>query len=219
MKAHTDRDKLPGNKLGSREIPTRVITLTKPYEALIFDFDGTLVDSVPAHLKTWQETFADYGLQIEREAIRPYVGMSPWDICAAVAAEYNLDLDVDTVTKEKSNRFLENLDRVTLIDPVLSIVRQHYQKLPMAVATGNLYFVAEKTMRQKQIFHYFDVIVSSKEMEHGKPAPDVFLEAARRIGISPEKCCAFEDTEVGMLAAQNAGMDVVCVQDLIAEGS
>ncbi|MBN2554295.1 MAG: HAD family phosphatase [Anaerolineales bacterium] len=196
-----------------------MITLTKPYAALIFDFDGTLVDSVPAHLETWQETFAAYGLEIEREAIRPYVGMSPWEICAAIATEYNLDIDVDRITNEKADRFLENLDRVTLIDPVLAIVRRHYRKLPMAVATGNLYFVAEMTMRKKNIFHYFDVIVSSKEMEHGKPAPDVFLEAARRIGISPEKCCAFEDTEVGMLSAQNAGMDVVCVQDLIAEGS
>lgn len=185
------------------------------YAALVFDFDGTLVDSLPAHLKSWQVTMLEYGVDMTVEDFHPYRGISPWEICSSLAKEYKLDIDIEDVTRQKARRYLEYLDMVTVYEPILEIVRNHHGVIPMAVATGNYRWVAEQTLQAKQILHYFDVVISSREVKKDKPAPDVFLEAAQRMGVSPVKCCAFEDTDIGEQAARSAGMDVVRIQTLL----
>jgi len=186
------------------------------YSALLFDFDGTLVDSLPAHLKAWQVTMRALGVKLSLETFQQFSGISPWEICASLVAMYDLDVDIEDVTERKARCYLEFLDMVSVHKPVLEIVRENYGKIPLAVATGNYAWLADETLRAKNIRHYFDVVVSSREVPHNKPAPDVFLEAARRIGQPPGMCCAFEDTDRGEEAARSAGMDVVRIQDLLA---
>jgi len=185
----------------------------KSYKALVFDFDGTLVNSISAHLQAWQDVMAGFGVYMEAESFRKYVGTSPWEICATLAEEHHLSIDIEAVTEKKARRYLEYLDRVTLIEPVVQIAREQYGKVPLAVATGNLQWVAEETLKVKGIRQYFELVLSSKDMPQSKPAPDVYLEAARRMGISPRDCCAFEDSPVGLQAARDAGMDVVNVHE------
>lgn len=192
-----------------------VVSRNTAYAALVFDFDGTLVDSLPAHLKAWQVTMLDYGVDMTVEDFYPYRGISPWEICSTLAEKYQLDIDIEEVTRQKARRYLDYLDMVTVHDPILEIVRDHHGVIPMAVATGNYGWVAEQTLVAKHMLHYFDVVISSKEVKLDKPAPDVFLEAAQRMGVPPTKCCAFEDTDIGEQAARSAGMDVVRIQTLL----
>lgn len=158
---------------------------------------------------------AEYGVHMEAESFRKYAGTSPWEICATLAEEFQLSIDIEAVSEKKARRYLDYLDMVTVIEPVVRIAREQYGKTPLAVATGNLQWVAEETLKAKGIIQYFEMVLSSKEMPRSKPAPDVYLETARRMGVSPGDCCAFEDSLVGLQSARDAGMDVVNIHELV----
>jgi len=106
---------------------------------------------------------------------------------------------------------LEVLDTVELLEEVASFARENRGKIPMAVASGGSRVVVEKTLQSVGISDWFDEVVSSDEVENGKPAPDIFLETALRLGVAPEDCVVFEDGRAGIAAARSAGMEVVVV--------
>jgi HAD superfamily hydrolase (TIGR01509 family) len=85
----------------------------------------------------------------------------------------------------------------------------------MAVASGGLKHIIEQVLEHLRIRHFFDAIVTSEDVKHQKPAPDIFLEAARRIGVAPENCRGYEDTDLGMQAIRSAGMEAIDVRDLL----
>jgi beta-phosphoglucomutase-like phosphatase (HAD superfamily) len=101
------------------------------------------------------------------------------------------------------------------IKAVVAIAREHHGKLPMGVASGGNRGVIEQVLKQLEIRHLFKAIVTSEEVTNQKPAPDIFLEAARRIGVAPQHCRAFEDTDLGMQAIRAAGMEAVDVRELV----
>jgi beta-phosphoglucomutase-like phosphatase (HAD superfamily) len=104
------------------------------------------------------------------------------------------------------------MPEVRRIDRVVEIALQSHGVLPMAVASGGLKHVIEQVLEVIGIRHLFSAIVTSEDVVHNKPAPDIFLEAARRIGVAPEHCRAYEDTDLGMQAIRAAGMDAVDVR-------
>ena len=105
------------------------------------------------------------------------------------------------------------------IPEVMQIVRDNHGKLPMAVASGGTHETVEGILQQCGIRHYFDAIVTSQDVDNPKPAPDTFLEAARRINVAPEKCRAYEDADMGMKAILAAGMEAVDVREMLTEAS
>ena len=106
------------------------------------------------------------------------------------------------LSAEKESLFHEMLHLVRPIEPVVEVVREHRGKLPLAVATGAVRSVCEKILVQIGLSETFDTIVSSEDVERHKPAPDVFLEAARRLGVDPRDCRVYEDTDPGIEAAR-----------------
>jgi len=184
------------------------------YDAVVFDLDGTLVDSMPAHFEAWREALskANAPKDILPEDVFYAMGGRPTkDIVKELNGEHNLQMDPDVISMAKREAFLKNLDKVELIDDVVDFAKSLRGKMPLAIATGGSRVVVEKTLQYLELSDLFDEVVTADDVKCGKPAPDVFLEAASRIGVPAEKCLALEDAPAGMMAAQSAGMKVVSV--------
>lgn len=192
---------------------TRIEFPEDGFEGLVFDLDGTLVDSMPAHFEAWCEALAAHGAAgIFGEDIFYAMGGRPGhDIVNDLNGEHGLRLDPDVVLLSKREAFGRNLHKVTLYEEVVDFLRHHAGKVPIAVATGSHRLGAERTLQAVGLSDLIDEVVTSDDVANGKPAPDIFFEAASRIEIAPEKCVAFEDAPAGIIAAQAAGMKVVAV--------
>jgi len=135
---------------------------------------------------------------------------------ACVERPWRLSIDPIAVSREKEEEYLKLMAQVGPIHEVVEIATDHAGKLPMAVASGGTRPIIEKVLRHLNIGGLFAAVVTSEDVVHQKPAPDIFLEAARRLGVRPENCRAYEDTDLGLTAIRTAGMDAVDVRTLIA---
>ncbi len=193
--------------IGSLTLPT------DGFDAVIFDCDGTLVDSMPAHFEAWCEALALYGAGgVFKEDVFFAMGGRPTrDIVVELNDEYGLHLDPEAVAFAKREAFLRRLETITLIDEVAAFAESLRGKVPMAIASGGGRMVVEKTLRIVGVSDWFDEVVTADDVSEGKPAPDVFLKASRLLGVVPSKCLALDDAPAGILAAQRAGMQVICI--------
>jgi HAD superfamily hydrolase (TIGR01509 family) len=190
------------------------ITLpTGGFDAVIFDCDGTLVDSMPAHFEAWCEALSIHGAGgIFKEDVFMAMGGRPTrDIVVEINDEYDLRLDPEAVAFAKREAFLKRIHSLTLIDEIAAFAESLRGKVPMAIASGGSRMVVEKTLRVVGISDWFDEVVTADDVREGKPAPDIFLHAARLLGAVPARCLAFDDAPAGILAAQRAGMQVIAV--------
>jgi len=192
-------------KVGSLNIPSQ------QFSAIIFDCDGTLVNSMPAHFQAWCEALAQFGAAnvLAEDVFYAMGGRPTKDIVLELNAEYGLKLDPSRVALSKREAFLRKLHQVELIEEVADFARSQRGKVPMGIATGGSRFVIEKTLQIVGVSDWFDEVITADDVVHGKPAPDIYLEAARRLGVSPMKCLALEDAPAGIESARAAGMMVV----------
>jgi HAD superfamily hydrolase (TIGR01509 family) len=183
------------------------------FNGVIFDCDGTLVDSMPAHFEAWCEALALYGAGgVFKEDVFFAMGGRPTlDIVVELNDEYDLRLDPAAVAFAKREAFLKKLPTVTLIEEVANFAESLRGKVPMAIATGGSRMVIEKTLKVVGISDWFDEVVTADDVAEGKPAPDIFLRAAELLGVDPTQCLALEDAPAGILAAQRAGMQVIAI--------
>ena len=187
---------------------------TEGYKAVIFDLDGTLVDSMPAHFEAWRKALAKARApkDVFPEDVFYAMGGRPTkDIVVELNGEHNLHIDPEFVSLAKREAYLSSLDKIEVIEDVVDFARSLRGKMPLGVATGGSRVVVEKTLQAVGLSDLFDEVVTANDVECGKPAPDVYLEVAQRLGVAPEDCLAFEDAPAGMMAAQSAGMKVVAV--------
>ena len=184
------------------------------YDALIFDCDGTLADTMPAHYTTWKEVLSRHGIPFSLERFYSLGGVPAKEVVDIVAGEAGVRVDVTAVAEEKDRAFMDCLDTVQPVESVAAVAREFRGRIPMAVATGSHRELAEKTLELIGMAGWFDTIVSAEDVVNPKPAPDIFLEAARRLGIEPDRCCVYEDADLGILGARKAGMDVVDVRGM-----
>lgn len=182
-------------------------------EAVIFDCDGTLVNSMPAHFEAWCEALSYYGADnvFQEDVFYAMGGRPTKDIVVDLNSDYGLKLDPDAVAMKKREAYLQHLGSIELIDEVVEHARSLRGKLPMAIATGGTRMVIEKTLQAVGVSDLFDEVVTAEDVTSGKPAPDIFLHAAKLLGVAPEKCLVLEDAPAGIMAAQLAGMTVVSV--------
>ncbi len=131
-----------------------------------------------------------------------------------LSAEQNRPLDPLAVSKEKEAAYIPFLQEVQPVEPVAKIVRENAGKLPMAVASGGSQGQINEVLEHLGLRRYFQAVVTSEEIKRQKPAPDIFLEAARRLGVPPRLCRAYEDTELGLQAIRAAGMEAVDVREI-----
>lgn len=181
-------------------------------EGLIFDCDGTLVDTMPIHFKAWSITTKKYGLIFPEDRFYALGGVSPFEVLRILSSEQGIKINFEAVTREKESLYMQLISEAKEIPEVMKIVRANYGKKPMAVASGGTSETVVGILNHCSIQQYFDIIVTSEDVENPKPAPDTFLEAARRMNVAPEKCQAYEDADMGIKAIIAAGMEAVDIR-------
>lgn len=188
------------------------LSLPEHFAALIFDCDGTLVDTAPAHFHAISSALATQGHTMERGWYLERVGLTPdalLDAHEQRAGEMDGTLgplDRDSVYGNYNQHFQAGLPLLQEIRLVADVARQYATKLPMAVASNGRLANVTASLRVTGLLPLFQTIVSADDVARGKPAPDVFLEAARRLGVEATACVVLEDSDEGLQAARAAGM-------------
>jgi len=184
-------------------------------QALIFDCDGTLADTMPAHWRAWQVVTSRYNLSFSSERFYATGGIPTRIILATLSQEQGIPIDPVRVAEEKEAEYLRHIDGVKPVQPIVDIARAHHGLVPLAVASGGSRAVTHETLNRLGLFSLFGAIVTHEDVARQKPAPDIYLEAARRLGVAPLACRAYEDTDIGIEAIRAAGMEAVDVRALL----
>ncbi len=185
------------------------------FEGMIFDLDGTLIDSMPLHFLAWDRTMRLFGLrhQLDEDYFYDLGGVPTRRVAELFGERYGLSLDADAVVDLKERFYLELLPNVQVIAPVVEAARAAAGRHPISIATGGAPDVVFPALEFVGLRSLFRVVVTPHDVApgRGKPAPDMFLLAAERMGVAAERCLVFEDAEPGLVAAQAAGMATVRV--------
>ncbi|HVN47819.1 MAG TPA: HAD-IA family hydrolase [Bacteroidota bacterium] len=181
------------------EVPSHI-------KGLIFDCDGTLVDSMPLHMKAWEYAITSAGSPWNYDFLFSKKGMQSKDILALYNSEFKLSLNVKEVVAKKQEYFRNHFKEMQEIRIVTDVVRRYAGKMPMAVASGGSRSNVTLQLEIAGIRKYFSVVLTADDDVKPKPSPDIFLEAARQIGVEPKLCQVFEDGDIGLDAAKAAGM-------------
>lgn len=181
-------------------------------KGLIFDCDGTLANTMPLHWRAWQMITQRHGLHFPEDRFYSLGGVPSRDILKMLSAEQGRFLDHIAVAHEKEEAYLPLMAEVEPIHAVVEIARANHGKIPMAVASGGTQKIICQVLEHLKIRDLFSAVVTSEMVTNQKPAPDIFLEAARRIGVDPRFCRAYEDTDLGLTAIRAAGMEAVDVR-------
>ena len=183
----------------------------------IFDLDGTLADTMPAHFVAWTDTARRYGLSFPEDEFYALGGTPTVSIAAMLAQRAGLAIDPVRIAREKEQAFIDSLSTPGIIQPivpVIEIARAHMAEGLLAIASGGTRALVERTLGLIGIGDWFRVVLSSEDTARHKPEPDVFLEAARRLGARATDCTVYEDTDIGLEAARRANMQCIDVRPL-----
>ena len=187
-------------------------------QGIVFDCDGTLAHTMPLHWEAWQTVTRRHGVIFSEDRFYSLGGVPSRDILKMLRDEQSLSFDPLTVAKEKEEAYLKLMTQVGPIHEVVSVAREYAGRIPMAVASGGVKPIIEQVLVHIGIRELFAAVVTSEDVVNQKPAPDIFLEAARRNGVAPQHCRAYKDTDLGMQAIRAAGMEAVDVRVLLANG-
>ena len=178
------------------------------FAGYIFDCDGTLVDTMPLHYRAWNIAMQRAGLpgQLDEELFYSLGGVPTRRVAELMGAHYGLSLDPDRVFVEKEEIFLEFQPELQPIPAVVAFAREVAKRAPVSVASGGPKPIVRATLERVGLAELFPVVVTPEDVAHGKPAPDMFLLAAEKMGVPPAQCLVFEDAEPGIQAAEAAGM-------------
>jgi HAD superfamily hydrolase (TIGR01509 family) len=182
------------------------IIISPDTKGFIFDCDGTLADTMPLHMEAWCQTFADYDEECPYEFINRLKGTPAEKIVEKFNHKFGRNINPIKFAQDKNRRSRKKLRQAKPIDPVIKIARNYHGKLPMAVASGGTRRNVLLTLEVIGLKDYFVAVITSDDKLKAKPAPDIFLEAARRMKVEPAYCQVFEDGDVGLQAAREAGM-------------
>jgi beta-phosphoglucomutase family hydrolase len=181
-------------------------------KGLIFDIDGTICDTMPVHYIAWRDTAAEQGIDFTTDLFLEVTGIPALQTSQYLKAKFDADFDEVEFTRLKEERFEQNMHKAKPILPVVKIIRENKGKLPMVCGTGGSQHLAWKTLEIAGVKDCFDHVVAAEDVINHKPFPDTFLKAAELIGVKPEDCEVFEDGQLGIQAAESAGMMSVDVK-------
>jgi HAD superfamily hydrolase (TIGR01509 family) len=177
-------------------------------QGLIFDLDGTLADTMPYHFEGWKKACEKYGAHIDNNFLRKHTGSPGWIIAEEIIRTCGLNgsVTIDQIMNEKLTEFFKLQHLVKPIRPVTDIVEKYHGRLPMAVGTGGHREAVERTLEITGLRKYFEIIVTANDVNSFKPHPETFLKCAELMQIDPCFIEVFEDADLGIAAAREAGM-------------
>jgi beta-phosphoglucomutase family hydrolase len=190
-------------------------------KAVIFDLDGTLIDSEPNYYEADKKLLAEYGIfNFTQEMKKQYVGIGTRDMMQDIREKYGIADTIESLIKKKNEYYIETAKTNTIVFPemrkFLKILNEN--KYPMAIASGSSLEIINTILSITDLSSFFGIRVSAEVVEKGKPEPDLFIEAAKQISILPENCLVIEDSQYGVEAAKKASMYCIAIPYLIKEG-
>jgi HAD superfamily hydrolase (TIGR01509 family) len=181
-------------------------------DAVIFDMDGVLIDSEQLWSQSKQELVRETGGRWREDAPTAMMGMSSPEWSRYMRDELGVDLDVEEINRAVVDRMERRYrEHLPLLPGAVETVRTLHRRWPLALASSANREIIDLALDAAGLAGEFSATVSSEEVQHGKPAPDVYLEAARRLEVDPRRCVAIEDSSNGLRSAAAAGMAVIAV--------
>lgn len=185
---------------------------------LIFDCDGTLLDNRALYGQAWVDGFAAVGAEMSLAWHAPRSGFSEQMLLDAFAQEYGAGLEQTRVVQAMRQSYRRHLAQLREIEPVMRIARRFAGHKPQAVASSGSRVIVQASLVHLQVEGLFDSIVTRDDVRAAKPEPDLYLEAARRLGLPPSRCLAFEDSAHGLESARRAGIPCIDIARIVARG-
>ncbi|MCP5515844.1 MAG: HAD family phosphatase [Verrucomicrobiales bacterium] len=192
-----------------------------PFEAVVFDLDGVIVDSEPRHERAFLQVFEEIGFGADHGMdFSAYLGRSDRDLWEDFVARHRPSQPIDELLARKERTLIALLEAERPVyEGLPGLVRDLARRYPLAVASGSRHAVIEAVLGLAGIRDAFDAVASVQDVGRAKPAPDVFLLAARKLGLPAERCCAIEDTVAGIESARAAGLAVIAVPHTYPEAA
>ena len=181
-------------------------------KAVIFDMDGVLIDSEPVHYQANKEIMEEFGYSLDYEYYKGFIGSTLTHMWETLKKKYDIKKDIKELNamSEKYSRDVVKRDGYINIPGACELVKMFNKNgIKLAVASSSSAYIIEDVLNSLDIKEYFDAVVSGENIKNPKPAPDIFLAAAEKIGVSPEECIVIEDSANGVNGAQKAGMTAV----------
>ncbi len=176
------------------------------FKAYLFDCDGTIVDSMPLHYIAWKTALSEWNCEFAEELFYAWGGMPVAEIIAALNVQQGLAMPVEEVAHRKEAVYFQILPQLQAVPEVLEHIDFSHGHIPFAVVSGSTRDSVTASLKALNILDKFDTLVCAGDYTRSKPDPEPFLLAAQRLGVAPEDCLVFEDTEMGIEAATAAGM-------------
>ncbi|SHO57346.1 beta-phosphoglucomutase family hydrolase [Vibrio quintilis] len=183
------------------------------YEGLIFDMDGTLIDTMPCHVASWKDTSVFFDFPFLPEWLHSMGGMPSIKVVSEINRRFGLSLDPAVVSSYKQNVFRELGCPGERIPSTCGILEQYLGKKKIALGTGSPRTNAMLLLENAGLLNKFDAIVTACDVDNHKPNPYTFLKACKLMALTPQQCVVFEDTLLGKQAAHAGGMDCILVTD------
>lgn len=181
------------------------------FDAYLFDCDGTIADSMPLHYVAWKLALAEWNCEFDEKLFYGWGGMPIVEIVATLNRQRGLNMPGETVAHRKENLYFELLPQLKAVPEVLEHIEAKHGQMPFAVVSGSALISVMASLSTLHLLDRFDTLVCAGDYKKSKPDPEGFLLAATRLGVAPESCLVFEDTDMGIQAATAAGMASVRV--------
>jgi beta-phosphoglucomutase-like phosphatase (HAD superfamily) len=182
-----------------------------PFKAYLFDCDGTIADSMPLHYVAWNKALSEWNCEFSEELFYAWGGMPVAEIIATLNQKQGLEMPVAEISKRKEELYYEVLPQLTAVPEVLEHIELSHGQIPFAVVSGSTRDSVIASLEALKILDRFETLVCAGDYTKSKPHPEPFLLAAERLGVAPEDCLVFEDTDMGIQSATAAGMASVKV--------
>ena len=189
-----------------------MIKIPPNIKALIFDCDGTLVDTMPLHMEAWRKAFEINGREFPHDFIDSLKGAPLLEIVQLYNEKFNDNLDPQKIGKAKKDFTHKSIKKAKPIQIVVDVALKYKSVMPMSVASGGSEYNVHASLNSVGILDLFSPVLTSKNKIPAKPNPDIFLECAKQMNVAPEDCLVFEDGDFGLEAAERAGMQSVDVR-------
>jgi beta-phosphoglucomutase family hydrolase len=176
------------------------------FKAYLFDCDGTIADSMPLHYIAWKKALGEWNCEFDEELFYAWGGMPIVEIISTLNEKRGLSMPIERVAHRKESLYFELLPQLKAIPEVLEHIEARHGQIPFAVVSGSTRESVTASLTSLNLLDRFDTMVCAGDYEKSKPDPEAFLLAATNLGVAPEDCLVFEDTEMGIQAATAAGM-------------